>query len=55
MIIHIFNSVLIINYEMYIFMLYRFRMGSNVDTGDEMDIRIGYEHEMVAWSKMIAC
>ena len=27
-----------------------FRMGPNVDTGDEMDIRIGYEHETVACS-----
>ena len=30
-------------------------MGPNVDTGDEMDLHIGYENELVAWSKMIAC
>ena len=44
-----------INYEMYRFILYRFRMGPNVDTGDEMGLHIGYENELVAWSKMIAC
>ena len=32
-----------------------FRMGPNVDTGDEMDLHIGYENELVAWSKMITC
>ena len=30
-------------------------MGPNVDVGDEMDLHIGYENELVAWSEIIAC